>query len=125
MNTPETQYPTDDELKRDFEIFKTEFQSHIARFNLADFRFIFQHEKLDDSWARIIINHMGRVATVSLTSTPPKDKLDDYNPARHAKHEAIHALIGRLRWLACCRYVTESEIEEEDERLVRLLEQLL
>lgn len=42
-----------------------------------------------------------------------------------AKHEVGHLLIARMEWLGGCRYLTDSEMDEESENFARIMEKLL
>lgn len=105
-----------------FNRFKKEFNRLIPILGIAGYRFDFEHRELEDSLARLCVNQMGHVATVTygldndgLTATPEEN----------ARHEAIHALLYKLVYLGEERYTGSSEMADEAERLVRILERII
>jgi hypothetical protein len=112
--------------KQEFNRFKKAFLYWQERLNRIDYDARFYHRKLDECYAQIETDHMGRCADVSLCSEFPEDVGAGYKgPEGEAKHEAIHLLLQRLEWLATSRYVMPADIKEEVESLVRILENIL
>lgn len=112
--------------KKEFEIFKREFMRWVKKLELGEYRIDFFLDSLDDSFSEITMNHMGRAAQVSLSDNISKrDRKAGHSIKSHAKHEAIHLLIGRLGWLGADRYIREGELYEEQEKIVRKLEVIL
>ena len=110
--------------KKDFDTFKKEFVRWQHLFGLSQYRVVFHHAVLEGRHAEITVNECGKIAVVSLS----RDTCDDavFVPAKtNARHEAIHLLLSRLSWLAGCRYLAESDLDEEEEGIVRRVESVL
>jgi hypothetical protein len=74
--------------------------------------------------AEIRVHEVGKAADVYLASTLlPADFAG--GPEVLAKHECIHLLLHRMRWLGECRFIETSDLQEEGEALVRRLEKVL
>ena len=73
------------------------------------------------------VNLVGRVATMFFTKdwNDSVRRIAESEIAQTAKHEMLHLLLSRLSELAVSRYVTEDQITEAEEELVRKLEGLL
>ena len=106
-----------------FEKFKAEFLRWRDLFGLTQYRVDFFHEKLEDSFANVIVNELAKTAYVSLATEIDDDT--DGGAEDHGKHEAIHLLTNRLRYLGGCRYVNGSDLDEEWEAITRRLEKVL
>jgi len=93
---------------------------------LTQYGVSFYHEYLTDNYAEININEKGKIAIVSLTTEiEGRSLISDPGPESLAKHEAIHLLLHRLRWLGEARYIERSDLDEEWEALARRLEKVL
>ena len=108
-----------------FEKFKAEFLRWQQLLGLTQYRIVFSHEKLKNDCAKIIIGQMDKLAKVILSTELPGTEKEDEGPESHAKHEAIHLLESRLAWLGACRYIEESDLNEECEAVVVRLEKVL
>ncbi len=110
-------------MKKDFELFKSEFKKWQLKFGLTGYKIYFRYETLKDSFAEVICDQSQMVATVTLNSDDKK------HPDKHiklsAKHEAIHLLLFKLEHCGRCRYVQPEEIGESVEELVFKLEKLI
>ena len=53
------------------------------------------------------------------------EKKKNKAPKRSAKHEFCHFLLARTDWLSRCRFVTDSEMNEESEKIARIMEKLI
>jgi len=112
--------------KKDFEMFKKSFLKYQNKLGLGEWKIYFYFEKLMGRWATIGCDHEGMLASVRLTSEIEDNTYDkDFNPRISGKHEAIHLLLAELANLANRRYVSEREIYEAEERVVRRLEKVL
>jgi len=115
--------------KKDFEIFKKEFMRWVEIFGLKGHHLNFRLEPLrtnnSDSfrYAEIDICEEGKWANVTLNIN--QNGSNKTRVKQHAKHEAIHLLIHKIGWIGKCRYLNDGEIDNEDERLVRILEKVL
>ena len=110
--------------KKHFELFKKWFKHYQDKFQLNEYRADFFHEKTGTSRAQIATNQMGKVTRVSFSTKWGEGKLDEEFIKITAMHECFHLLLSRLRWIAGCRFIGEEEITEEDERVVRKLENI-
>ena len=109
-----------------FERFKAEFLKWQKELGLMQYRIDFFHEKLKDSYAQIIVHELDKTARVSLTTDFGKfDATKDTGPESHARHEVLHLLTNRLRWLGCCRYIGDDDLAEEWEAVVVRLDKVL
>jgi hypothetical protein len=111
--------------KKDFERFKVEFLKWVDRFGLKGYEITFLHKKLNDACAEVWANEKAKMASVTLSTKRgiedcKNDTIEDY-----AKHEAIHLLLNRIRWLGECRFIDDAELPEEWEKLVRILEKII
>ena len=103
-----------------FEQFKAEFGKYQCLFGLTDFRIVFIHEPVKDSYADINIGD--HIATVRFTSEFDDGAKEGFDAAAHGRHEAIHLLLWRLYSMAGQRHIMVHEIEDEWESLVRRIE---
>jgi len=114
--------------KKYFERFKTAFLFWQKELGLTQYRVIFYHQLLkyeeETYFAQLVVGEKNKLAQVSLT-TNIKDPKNDDGPESHAKHEAIHLLLHRLRWLGGCRYIESTDLDEEWEAIVVRLEKVL
>lgn len=83
--------------------FKEAFVKWQKRFGLVNYKIDFKHEDLTKKVTKE--NEFGWEGIENI-----------------ALHEAIHLVIERLSWLARERHVTEEEIYEEEESIVRRLQ---
>jgi hypothetical protein len=113
------------ENDKNFEEFKDWFNFYQKRFGLSGYRVGFKFENLGSDNAGININQTEMTALVRLNSKVPKEEREFHNAKEHAKHEALHLLVGRLEKNGRFRYATDGEIYEATEELVRRLEKLI
>ena len=111
--------------KANFNRFKREFLWWMDRLDLNGYEVYFEHQPIKGCYAEISINESGKVATVTYSSLMENIDYDSDDPARSAKHEAIHLLLQRLKWLGQERFVGSEEMEHENERITRVLEKIL
>jgi len=112
--------------KVDFEKFVKAFKFWAAKFGLNEYKIIFYHEPIENNYAQIRINEKGKLAEVRLTTEINEGAIPGWRgPEIHAKHEAIHLLTNKLKDMNYRRFISEDEIEQEWEALVRKLEKLL
>jgi len=109
-----------------FKKFCASFKDWQAKFGLTQYDVSFFHEFLEEHIAVIQIDETNKIANVTLTTElEGKDVVCDSGPQDHAKHETIHLLLNRLRWLGESRYIERSDLDEEWEALVRRLGKVL
>ena len=112
-------------MNKDFELFKKTFTRYQNKFGLTGWRISFSHGTLDGAHAEMTPNLSCMVASVRLNSVPHKHDNNWGDIKGHAKHEAIHLLLQRLVTNGSTRYISESEIYESTEEVVRKLENLI
>lgn len=106
--------------------FKTEFLRWQQLLGLTQYRIDFFQEKLKDSYAQIIVHELGKAARVSVNAELNGDDIKgDTGPESHARHEALHLLTNRLKWLGSCRCIDPTDLEEEWEAVVVRLDKVL
>lgn len=111
--------------KREFERFKRAFGVWKLRMGFPEYELGFEHKDTEDAIAYVDINVSGCTAIVSLNNKIGyRDDVDGWLEDT-AKHEAIHVLLGRLVHIAKSRFVSEEEIDRENERITRILEGLI
>jgi len=107
--------------KKQFEQFQAEFLKWVDKFGLKQYKIYFDHAKLNDNYAEIHTEQIAKHARVKMC----KDADDSFDPASSAKHEAIHLLLAKLSYMAECRFLSNSEVSDEEESIVRILEKVL
>jgi len=108
-----------------FNRFKKEFNRLIPILGINGYKFYFEHRDLPGSFAEVHINQAGHAVTVVYGLNIEEGDYPGVTPEENAKHEAIHVLISRLGYLGEGRYIGSSEIDDEQERLVRILEKII
>jgi hypothetical protein len=112
--------------KQQFEAFKASFLSWQARLGLTQYTAYFFHQPLDGNYATIEVDEMGKVCSVSMTTSIQDAQLSAlFNPETHAAHECMHLVSHRLVWLGRQRCICDSDIDEEWEALTRRLQHVL
>lgn len=104
-----------------FNRFKKEFNRLVPILGINGYRFDFEHVELPEAYAEVLVNQMGHCATVRYGLGTCENMP---TPEQNAKHEAIHVLLSKLTYLGEQRYTGSSEIDDETERLVRVLERI-
>ena len=108
-----------------FERFKESFIEWQHKLVLTQYEVaFFLGVKIDEHAAEVTVFEMNKLAQVRLAKKlPPLDYKDGPEPL--AKHEAIHLLLHRMKWLGETRYIENNDLQEEWEALVRRLEKVL
>ena len=106
-------------MNKEFDKFQKEFKKYQQKFGLTGYQVYFKYELMEECYADITIIDSDRIATVRLNK---EGKLDAH---KHAKHECLHLLLGKLQHLAHDRYARASEIDSETENLVAKLQDLI
>ena len=110
--------------QRDFEMFKRGFTAASNRLGLVDWDITFIHKKIDeDTIAEVSRDTAGRVASATLNKVIEAPKKPNYTSA--GRHEAIHIFLGNIVHLAKRRFITEADIDIEEEKLAIVLEKVL
>ena len=108
-----------------FERFKESFIEWQHKLGLTQYEIVFHLGVMDDAYvAQVKVREMDKVADVCLAK---KLSQMDYAGGAEplAKHEAIHLLLHRMKWLGEARYIENNDLQEEWESLVRRLEKVL
>lgn len=109
-----------------FTRFKKAFLYWQNELGLMQYSVRFFQEKLDDEYAKIVIDELHKMADVFLGTELIGRSLEvDEGPEKNAKHEAIHLLTHRLHWLGASRYIATTDLDEEWEAIVVRLEKVL
>lgn len=112
--------------QKQFNEFKKSFLHWQQAFGLTQYRVTFDMDKLDNSYAEIRIDEMGKCCTVTLCSEyTGRHEIASFDPTGSGRHEALELLIHRLSWLGGCRYLEESDIREEAHAVIRRIEAVL
>jgi hypothetical protein len=105
----------------DFELFQKECKKWIEFFGLTDYKIYFSHKPLEDCYADVVWEHPARAATFRLNSKMSEEDETDKDIKQTAFHEVTHLLMAKLTYLARLRYTTPEEIQDESERIGRIL----
>lgn len=112
--------------KKEFDRFVAECERLQVVLNLQDWKLYFKHRKIDQGKnAQVILGSAARVAVLEFNKIQYDPDKDESSPEESAKHEMAHVFTATLEHLASSRYVTESEINLEMERLAIVLEKVL
>ena len=110
---------------KEFDDFKKGFTELQHRLGLTQYEVYFKQEHLSKDQAQIVIVEMEKSATVFLTDEIKQDDHKFLKPLECGKHECIHLLLHRMKWLGEQRYIETNDLDEEWEALVRRLEKVL
>lgn len=110
--------------KKQFELFKDECEYWIGKFEMNEWLISIFHERLDDN-AEGECRRNFRTKTINIVLNTHMDAIDEELIKETAKHECIHALIGRFSGLAQSRFVSVDELRESEEELIRKLEKII
>ena len=111
--------------KREFTRFVAECNRLKPLFGLQSWKLTFRHQELENGQlARADFGSKSRCATIRMTNMLYTDIAEELyiSPEVCARHEMTHLLTGRLEYLACDRFATEEQIDDEIEVLARILE---
>lgn len=111
--------------KKHFELFKKECLFLQNKWGLNSWELYFSHEEMDNCYAKLSTDLIGRVAKVDFSAIWPEPLISDKYIKIVAKHEMIHLVLARLYTLSLHRFLTESELEEANEETVRVLEKII
>lgn len=113
--------------QKHFEIFKKECLKYQDIFELHNWDLHFRWQNSDTDRASCHNKVSGYISTLFLSRNweGHGQKITDDDIKEVAKHEMIHVLLERVTASGRYRYVSENEMEEAEEELVRKLEYLL
>lgn len=107
--------------KKDYELFKSECYYWLKRFELNDTRIYFEWKDLGTVSAQTAGNISGNLTFAISTNIEHFQRTGNEEIRYLAKHEVMHGLLSRFSSLANWRHSGKEELEEEEERLVRKL----
>ena len=107
--------------EKDFKLFQEEFKKYQKIFNVQDYTIVFNQGLIDGNFANIQTNSEMRTAFVTLADKIHKDDIEHFDIKECAKHEALHLFLSDIVYLACERFGNLDTIKKEEEKLVRLL----
>lgn len=112
--------------QRDFREFKRSFL-YWARELYCPHKVYFYFDVIKDNVAaQITADEDAQTASVEYNQVLTADGYKTRpTPAETGKHEALHLFLHRMRWLAGCRCVMIPDLDEEEERQVRVLERVV
>lgn len=103
-----------------FKRFKAEFDRFAKELGLTHYQWRFKYVSMPGKNAQIRADPNGKTATVSLAKQVESEPTAEFL----ARHEVLHLLLADFSGLATYRHAPLSEIDEEEERVVRRLEKL-
>jgi len=110
--------------KQEFNQFKRACLKYQKMLNLMDWTLYIGQEEMDDRRASCYTLAANRTAKIVIaTEWEPQDR--DLGIESLAAHEITHLWLATLSYLGECRYVTESEMDLENERLAVTLSNVL
>lgn len=113
-------YPITD---KHFQIYKRRVKIWLKRFGLVDWKPYFDHtELIDDAYAMVEYDPVGRTATFSLNTTHFETKPTDKDIDLYAFHEVCELLLGKIKSLSMLRSVRQDEIDEAVHAIIRRME---
>jgi hypothetical protein len=112
--------------KEQFQTFKNTFLRYADLFGLKGYQFYFHHSKLDQSYATISRCEEAKAMVVTLSTELDAVSAKDWmGPESSAKHEAIHALLSQICFIAGARWADYTELDHAEESVVRVLEKAI
>jgi len=83
--------------KRDFNLFKSEFNYWVVEFGMKGWNYVFHHLETEDTWLTSVhIQQQDRIATVMMNKNFDDD-LTDYSICLCAFYEALKVLMAGLQ----------------------------
>lgn len=109
--------------KADFDLFQKYCNEAIEKLGLVEWSVHYDHDKLDDAYARTYWHLEGGVATIVFAKQWEKlrPKTDDAI-RRVALHEVLHLVMAPLTGAARERYTTQDQIDTAEHLIIRRLE---
>lgn len=108
--------------QKDFELFKSECQKWIDIFGLNDWKVYYYFTDLNGDYAECVPDYRKCIVKIALNSKFRRKYLDI---KKSAKHEIIHLLLSRFFGMARERFISPDEIDNEWERLTRIIEKAI
>ena len=108
--------------KKQFKEFKAECDRMITLLGLTQYMVDYEFKKLEHAYAEVIVNEIGKRATVYITTDMSAFHDRHFDLLSTARHEIFHLLTHRLLWLGASRYIENTDLEEEWEAVTRRLE---
>ena len=114
--------------KKHFEIFKKECEKWINKLKLDDWEFNYHHENpsMEGADACVETNTIFRRVDIYLSIDQFDEETFNTDYIKHvAKHEILHVLLKNLNYLTHKRFITEDQIIQTEEQIIRKLEKLI
>jgi hypothetical protein len=110
---------------QEFKLFQEEFKKYQKLLNLQDYKVVFECRHIDGNFGQIQSNSEMRTAFVTLTNIVCSSDIEYFDIKETAKHEAMHLLLADITYLACERFGNLDTIKKEEEKIVRLLTEVV
>ena len=107
--------------KKEYRAYQAEVNHWLNILGLRNYRICFEHKHLDGAYAQLTSDHEGYFAIFRLC-TEANEGWD--GPVECARHEVFHLLLAKLSFLARSRFIRHDELDEEDESIVRRLQNM-
>jgi len=111
--------------KEEFELFKSECLKWIKLFGLVDWRAVFAHEKLDDSFAAIRIKGLEDRIVIFILALEIYNEEESLDIRMYAFHEVMELLLHPLDYIGTCRYAQPEEFDAARHAIIRTLENVV
>ena len=112
--------------KKQFEIFKKECKKWREFFGLSNWNICYLLGDMDGYAAGTVCDFDQHQAHITLSDY--YDFSWSWKPSdlkQYAFHEICHVVLERIDYIACARFVQQSEIDEEIHSLIRMLENVI
>lgn len=108
--------------EEDFKEFKTAANKWIQRFGLIGWSVVYEFKEFKDSYAKCCYDIVGRIVTITLNKSWPKEDYSLERIQKSAFHEVCELLLGRLSVIGQYKQSRTDEFEEEIHNIIRILE---
>lgn len=112
--------------KSEFECFCREIKKILPLIGFSHYNIIYNFEFLPNTLAQVKYDLEAKTALFYLTTKIEDDEIAPvFDAISLARHESAHLLLAHLYDLSKKRYVTEHDLDEAEEDLVKKIENLL
>jgi len=109
--------------KKQFKMFEKECSKWIKYFGLLDWEVNIREEKRKVNYlAQTSVSFHNRIATIKVVKDWRQFETTNKEIKKTAFHEICEVMFYNVRYLAEARFLTESEIDPEIHKLIRILE---
>ena len=106
------------EKDEEFEFFKAAFEKYRTLFGLSDWQIHYEYKPLEGLFSCVDTDRTARLAIVALNSEVPEEAKEHNDIVQHARHEAIHLLLAKIKELGLDRHLRDGEMSEAVEEVV-------